>query len=120
METATLNYSAALSQAQMSQQSSQLTALGSSAGTSKVRSQDERSIDAVSQQFAAVFVTQMLNIMYEDVKVDPVFGGGHAEETFRSMLLDEYGKNIGNAGGLGIADMVKNQLLKYQEQGSAV
>lgn len=74
-------------------------------------------IDAASKDFAAVMVTQLLNIMFESIEVDPNFGGGHGEETWRSVLLDEYGKKIGDAGGLGLADMVKAQLLKNQELG---
>jgi Rod binding domain-containing protein len=74
-------------------------------------------IDAASKDFAAVMVTQLLNIMFESIEVDPNFGGGHGEEAWRSVLLDEYGKKIGDAGGFGLADMVKAQLLKNQELG---
>lgn len=80
--------------------------------------QDKRSVDAVAKEFSAIMVTQLLNIMFESVEVDPNFGGGHGEETWRGVLLDEYGKQIGAAGGLGLADMVKAQLLKNQEVGN--
>lgn len=78
---------------------------------------NEAAIDKASKDFAAVMVTQLLNIMFESIEVDPNFGGGHGEETWRSVLLDEYGKKIGDAGGFGLADMVKAQLLKNQEVG---
>jgi hypothetical protein len=53
---------------------------------------NDAEIDAASKDFAAVMVTQLLNIMFESIEVDPNFGGGHGEETWRSVLLDEYGK----------------------------
>lgn len=86
--------------------------------TSNLRgAKNNAEIDAASKDFAAVMVTQLLNIMFESIEVDPNFGGGHGEETWRSVLLDEYGKKIGDAGGFGLADMVKVQLLKNQEVG---
>lgn len=87
--------------------------------TSNARAaKNDAAIDKVSKDFAAVMVTQLLNIMFESIEVDPNFGGGHGEETWRSVLLDEYGKKIGDAGGFGLSDMVKAQLLKNQQLGA--
>jgi Rod binding domain-containing protein len=44
-----------------------------------------------------------------------MFGGGEAENMFRSFLLQEYGKTVAKAGGVGISDMVQRQLLELQE-----
>lgn len=90
-----------------------LTMLNSSVGRNTV-TQDSRTIDAVAKEFTSVFITQLLNIMYEGIPVDENFGGGHAEETWRGMMLDEYGKSIASTGGMGLTDMVKKQLLEYQ------
>ena len=76
---------------------------------------NDAEIDKAAKDFSAVMITQLLKIMFEGIEVDPNFGGGHGEETWRSVLLDEYGKKIGNQGGFGLADMVKAQLLKNQE-----
>ena len=100
----TTQYLSVLNKAQTAQQSAQLD-----------NAANQNSVDKVSKQFAAVMVSQLLNIMFEDIPVDPNFGGGHGEETWRSVLIDEYGKKIGDTGGLGLADMVKQQLLKNQE-----
>lgn len=72
---------------------------------------------ATAKQFEAVFVTQMLNHMFEGVgSEEGLFGGGHAESMFRPMLLDEYGKMVANRGrGIGVADHVARALLKTQE-----
>jgi Rod binding domain-containing protein len=44
-----------------------------------------------------------------------MFGGGKGEEMYRSLLVEEYGKTIAKAGGVGIADQVKAEMLKLQE-----
>lgn len=84
-------------------------------GQKAANSEDPRSIDAVAKEFTSVFITQLLNIMFEGVEVDENFGGGHAEETWRGLMMDEYGKEIAKTGGVGLTDMVKQQLLQYQQ-----
>jgi flagellar protein FlgJ len=71
----------------------------------------------VAQQFEGVMISQMLNDMFEGVKTDGMFGGGEGEDMFRSMMVDEYGKQIVKQGGLGLSDQVTRELLKRQEGG---
>lgn len=68
-----------------------------------------------AQDFEAVFITQMLQHMFEGIETDPVFGGGSAEETFRTFLFDEYGKTLSKAGGVGVSKNVQDELLRLQE-----
>lgn len=77
--------------------------------------QRESAMRAAAREFEAVFLSQMLAPMFAGIKTDGPFGGGHAEEIFRSMLIEETGKTISRAGGIGIADAVYRQLLIYQE-----
>lgn len=72
-------------------------------------------VDKVAQDFESLFLSQMLQHVFADVKTDEVFGGGHAEDVYRSLLVDEYGKMITKTGGIGIADHVKRELMKLQE-----
>lgn len=72
-------------------------------------------IREVAEQFEAMFVSEMLKPIFSGINVDPVFGGGHGEEAFRSMMIDEYGKAIAGKGNMGVADNVEAQLLKLQE-----
>ena len=65
--------------------------------------------------FEAFFATQMLNSMFAGVKANSVFGGGHGEEMFQSIMMDNYGKEIAKQGKLGIADSVMKSLLQTQE-----
>ena len=66
-------------------------------------------------EFEAVFLSQMLRPMFAGISTDGPFGGGHAEQTYRSMMLDEYGRSIARAGGVGIADAVMREMLGVQE-----
>ena len=68
-----------------------------------------------AQDFESVFVTQMLGQMYEGISTDGPFGGGPGEGMFRSLMLDEYGKQITAQGGFGLAKAVTRELLRAQE-----
>jgi len=74
-------------------------------------------IDKKSKDFEGMFMSQMLQPMFEGMKVDPIFGGGHGEEVMRSFLVQEYGKAMSVGGHLGIAAAVKNAMIKAQEAG---
>lgn len=69
----------------------------------------------VAEEFEAQFIAQMLENMFSTVEQNDVFGGGEAENTYRSLLVDEYGKLIVKAGGIGVADHIKRELLRFQE-----
>lgn len=77
---------------------------------------DMTRIDETARDFEAMFMTEMLRPMFEGLKVDETFGGGKGEEIFQSMMLDEYGKNMATQGSLGIADLVREQLIEMQSQ----
>lgn len=67
-----------------------------------------------ARDFEGVLIGQLTNVLLESVPVNESFGGGQAEETFRSMLGDEVGKSIARRGGIGLAPAVLDQLLKLQ------
>jgi len=71
--------------------------------------------EKVAQDFEAFFLGQMLQPMFKSLNVEPPFGGGSAEEIWRSMMVDEMGKAMAKAGGIGIAASVKREILRMQE-----
>ena len=73
-------------------------------------------IEATAQEFEAVFIAEMMKPMFEGIQAEAPFGGGKGEEVFRGMLLQEYGKIVSQTGGIGIADQVKEQMIRLQEQ----
>jgi len=72
-------------------------------------------IDAVSKDFEAQFLSQMLESMFSTVDTKQALGGSEAEDTYRSMMVTEYGKAISRAGGIGIAAQIKRSMLHMQE-----
>jgi Rod binding domain-containing protein len=71
--------------------------------------------ETAAKEFEATVISQFVGIMFEGIKTDGPFGGGHAEMMFRSMLTDQYAKSIVEQGGIGLADQVKAELLRLQE-----
>ena len=79
------------------------------------RTGDPEQVGKTAREFEAFFVGQVLEHMFKDVPTGGMFGGGHAEGVYRSMLLQHYGRAIADRGGFGIADAVSRELLKTQE-----
>lgn len=73
------------------------------------------SIKKAAQQFEGVFLGEMFSHMFEGMTVDPMFGGGQGEKMFRSMLVQEYGKDMAKGRGIGIAAQLQTMMLKMQE-----
>ena len=86
---------------------------------SGMKTSDPKEADRVSHEFEAMFLSSMLQPMFAGLKTSKgLFGGGHAEDTFQAMLVDEYGKVMAKSGGVGIAKMVHDQILQLQEVGN--
>ncbi len=66
-------------------------------------------------EFEAVFISQMLAPMFEGLESDEMFGGGPGEDVYRSLIVEEYGKAIARAGGIGISDAVQREIIRLQE-----
>jgi Rod binding domain-containing protein len=92
-----------------------MSALRAPIPTAPGRIVDPAAAKKAAQQFESVFITQFLGQMFDGIPTDGPFGGGQGEEMFRSLLMDEYGKQITAQGGFGLSDAVTRQLLKNQE-----
>jgi len=68
-----------------------------------------------AEDFEAFFLSQTFEEMFAGIDPDPLFGGGSAEQAYRSMLFQEYGKAVVKQGGIGLADSVQAEMLKMQE-----
>jgi Rod binding domain-containing protein len=66
-------------------------------------------------EFEGFFIASALESMFSGIETDGLFGGGHGEKVFRSMMLQEYGKSIAERNGIGIADAVQREIMKLQE-----
>jgi flagellar protein FlgJ len=77
---------------------------------------DQKKIKKAAQDFEGFFIGQMMGSMTEGLETDSYFGGGHGEEMWRSMLNQEYGKEVAKSGRLGIASTVMTGMLRAQEE----
>jgi flagellar protein FlgJ len=64
----------------------------------------------VAQEFESMFVAMMLKSMRETVGKDTLTGGGRGEETFRSLLDQEYAAAATRGGGIGLAQSIEREL----------
>jgi peptidoglycan hydrolase FlgJ len=68
-----------------------------------------------AKSFEAVFLGQMTQLMLESVEQEGDFSGGHGEEMFRGVLAEKLGTEISRRGGVGLAPVVLDQILKMQQ-----
>jgi peptidoglycan hydrolase FlgJ len=75
-------------------------------------------IRRTAEDFEAAFLTQMLKPMFEGLSTQAPFGGGEAEGTWRSFLIEAMAKQTVRAGGIGLADTVTAEMIRMQERQS--
>jgi Rod binding domain-containing protein len=75
-------------------------------------------IKAVSSDFESVFLNNMLEEMFAGVGDDDPFGNSEGAATWRSLQVEEFGRAISRAGGIGLAEHVERQLIALQESKS--
>ena len=78
---------------------------------------NEAKMRRTAQGFESMFLNQMFELMNESVQADPNFGGGQVENIIRSMLSEQYGKEVTRHGGVGIANAVYQEMVRLQEGG---
>lgn len=84
--------------------------------TRALSEKDEKRIDAAAKDFEAMFIAQMMKPMFEGIETNKLFGGGKGEEIFRGFMIEEYGKLMAETGQLGIADTIKQEMIRMQSQ----
>ena len=68
---------------------------------------------SAAREFEAVFLTETVEDMLNSVDIGD-FGGGHAEETWRSFLARAYADQLVEQGTTGIAASVENSISAYR------
>jgi len=77
---------------------------------------DASAAEKAAKAYESVFISEFLGSMFQDIPTDGPFGGGQGEAMFRSLMLDEYGKQIESRGGFGLSAAITRTLLSHQEQ----
>ena len=76
---------------------------------------DMKRIEDTARDFEAVFISEMLRPMFENIEAAAPFGGSPGEKIYRDMQVDEYGKALAQNGGIGLADAVMREMIRMQE-----
>jgi Rod binding domain-containing protein len=85
-----------------------------SAGPPLATPEQRARIEKAAKDFEAQLVSMMLQPMFEGLTTSGPFGGGEAESTYRSFMLDAFGKQMVKTGGIGVAGPVMHEMLKMQ------
>lgn len=75
---------------------------------------DPNAVRRTSEEFEAVFISEMISHMFKGLKTDGMFQGGFGEGIWREHMFIEMGRNIARSGGVGVADQVMGHMLKAQ------
>ena len=81
-----------------------------------------KQLKSSSQDFESVFLTQVLNTMFEEVNFNPMGGENSATRQYKAVLVEEMGNKLSEHSGIGLADHVYKSLLEAQirAQSSAI
>lgn len=66
-------------------------------------------------ELEGVFLNTLVSQMMSGIDARNGFGGGQAEETWRSMQSEQLANSIAENGGIGLADDIVRSLLQIQE-----
>jgi Rod binding domain-containing protein len=88
---------------------------GASAAAAARQTMSLEKIKAVSSDFESVFLNNMLEEMFAGIGDDDPFGNSEGAATWRSLQVEEFGRAISRAGGIGLAEHVERQLIALQE-----
>ncbi|HVM33112.1 MAG TPA: rod-binding protein [bacterium] len=66
----------------------------------------------VSQNFESIFMRMMFKEMRDSVQKSDLFGDSHAMDLFQSMSDDRLSDTLSAAGGIGLGNMIYQQLEK--------
>ncbi len=79
----------------------------------------DNKIQEKAEELEGVFLNTLMSQMFSSLESDGLFGGGHAEETWRSMQSEQYADILSQSGGVGMADQIVANLLAIQENANA-
>jgi len=76
------------------------------------KGQDSEKLRETTQQFEAIFIQQMYTEMRKTIPDDGLIKRGNADEIYTQMLDLEAAKVTAQQGGIGLADLMMEQLTK--------
>ncbi|MFN7039098.1 MAG: hypothetical protein ACK4OM_06005 [Alphaproteobacteria bacterium] len=76
---------------------------------------DLNKIKETAAEYKSVFLSKMLNIVFENVNFNPLAPKDSKSEIFKSMLVDEYGKAISKSSTFNLDEHITRKLMQLQE-----
>ena len=76
------------------------------------KSKDETKLRETAQEFEAIFIRQMFKEMRKTVPKDGLFETDNATETYNQLQDMEAARIAAQQGGIGLADLMMQQLMK--------
>jgi peptidoglycan hydrolase FlgJ len=73
-----------------------------------------------AREFETVLLSNLLQPMFEGIETDGIFGGGHAEEQWKPMLVDQYARKMADTGGMGLSSHIYKTMLELQENANGI
>lgn len=67
-----------------------------------------------AQELEGLFLNTLVSQMISSTNSRGMFGGGYAEETWKSMQAEQISNQISQAGGIGLADTIMKNLITLQ------
>jgi Rod binding domain-containing protein len=67
-----------------------------------------------AQEFESLFLSQILEQLQAGPSLESEFGGGAGEQAWKSFLNEAYADAIVRAGGVGLADRLKAEIIALQ------
>jgi len=78
------------------------------------KGQNPEKLKESAQQFEAIFIQQMFKEMRNTIPDDGLIQRGNADDIYAQLQDMEAAKITAQQGGIGLADMMMQQLLKQQ------
>jgi len=82
----------------------------------KLNDKDQKKLYEACQELEAVWLSKVMETMRNTINRSDLIPRSFAEETFESMLYDEYAKNMSKTGQMGIAELLYQQLSNSGEK----
>ena len=87
--------------------------LSAASKTPEERAAAYKSLVKVSRDFESIFLDYMLKTMRQTIPKSDLFGDSQADQIFSSMRDEELSKRMAQAGGIGLANIMINQLKRH-------
>ncbi len=81
---------------------------------------DLTKLKEASQEFEAFFINTLFKEMRKTIQESGLTEKSQATTTFEDMLDEEMSKTISKTGGLGLADMIYNNMVKVYANNAAI